>query len=644
MKIEIQKLLFPQVGRCTEEELYFRVVPGRIDEKEKLRDNNGKLKVEEKNPDFNDLMTQLRAIRQIENGNADRVYADLEQDRICFDKKGKVWFDTYFNSFSAGKWTKYTIVDNLSLRLELKGAFRITLYTTELFRNKASKIKVLIKSVISDHKETFSFDYPSIPKRGLCAFSLEALEDGAEYYGGAFESEIPEEKIQNVKIGICICTFKREDFITRNLGILNKSILENPESQMYGHLEVLISDNGKTLDIPKLSTDKIHIYPNRNLGGAGGFTRDLIEVHEHNDTYQLTHVLLMDDDEVIEPEALVRTWRILSLVRDEYKDTFIGGAMLRRDRPYSQVESGAQWNAGRLVSLKAGLDMRELRSVLKNEIEEYAEYNAWWYCCMPVSVIREDNLPMPIFIRGDDLEYGLRNMKHLILMNGICLWHEPFEYKYASNMEYYIMRNLLIDNCFHFPGYGVGEAIGEINSHCIHEIYLYRYKNVDMYLRGIDDFLKGPKCITEQDGEAVHKELMAMGYKFQPLDKLPVAFTEDALEESYALGNKKGLKFKILRKLTDNGIKRMNLGDAVVPVTVANSKMTYRKSRILYYDLATEKGFVTKYDKAEAERCKRELKAMLQRVEKELPKAQELWRTEGLKLRTLEFWKEYLGI
>ena len=82
------------------------------------------------------------------------------------------------------------------------------------------------------------------------------------------------------------------------------------------------------------------------MGGAGGFTRDLIEILEHNDIFQITHILLMDDDIVIEPESLVRTFMLLCLLREEYLDAFIGGAMLRLDRQYIQVEAGAVWDAG----------------------------------------------------------------------------------------------------------------------------------------------------------------------------------------------------------------------------------------------------------------------------------------------------------
>ena len=187
---------------------------------------------------------------------------------------------------------------------------------------------------------------------------------------------------------------------------------------LYDHVEVFVADNGRTLAVEELQTPQVHIYPNRNVGGAGGFTRDLIEMMQNNDIYRITHVLLMDDDIVIEPEALVKTYMLLSLLKEEYLDTFVGGAMLRLDRQYIQVESGAVWNAGHLDPLKMNLDLRQCEACLYNETEEFSEYNAWWYCCFPIDIVTPENLPLPIFIRGDDLEYGLRNMKHLILMNG----------------------------------------------------------------------------------------------------------------------------------------------------------------------------------------------------------------------------------
>ena len=154
---------------------------------------------------------------------------------------------------------------------------------------------------------------------------------------------------------------------------------------------------------------------------------------------------------MLDTDVLLRTYTLLSLRKPEYADVFVGGAMLRLDRPNIQVENGAAWNQGQLISHKANFDLTKVDLCVANELEERHEYNAWWYCCIPIAVVRPDNLPMPIFIRGDDIEYGLRNCKRLVTLNGICVWHEPFESKYSSSMYYYILRNQCIDNSMHCP-------------------------------------------------------------------------------------------------------------------------------------------------------------------------------------------------
>lgn len=605
--MEIQKILFPQIGRCTEEELYFRMDSKFRESQEKVR-------------------TQF-------------LY---EKQRIDFEKQGKVLFDTYFNGLSIEKWVKYTNIDNVSLRLKISGKFRVFLINKEKVNVIVSE-KIVAEYILeSVEPQEFTVPYIDGSNKGMYTFVLEALKKDSTFYGGAYVSDIDKDKIKYTKIGIGICTFKREAFIEKNIKILNEAILENECSPLHGHLEVFIADNGKSLDMERLKSDKIHIFPNRNLGGAGGFTRDIIEMSQNNDKYHITHTLLMDDDIVIEPEALVKTYMLLSLIKDEYKDAFIGGAMLRLDQQYKQVESGASWNGGNLNSLKSGLDLRFCEGCLYNETEEYTEFNAWWYCCFPIDIVRNDNLPLPIFIRGDDLEYGLRNMKKLILMNGICVWHEPFENKYSSFLEYYIMRNQLIDNSFHCEWYGKKQLKKTMFKHCIQEIMFYRYKNVDLYLQGIKDFLKGPQWLMEQDGEALHKKVMSEGYKGQNLDELPIGFSYPVYEASLRINNT--LKTKIKRNLTFNGIILPAKGDSIVSMSLVKSPQCYRKKRVMFYDEAAKKAFITERSLGKTVRYIAKALSMLFEISLKLKKAQRAYREEGLKLRTLEFWKGYLEI
>lgn len=71
-----------------------------------------------------------------------------------------------------------------------------------------------------------------------------------------------------------------------------------------------------------------------------------------------------------------------------------------------------------------------------------------------MSVIRKDNLPWPSYFHMDDMEYDIRNCKKMILLNGICVWHEPFENKPSSYTQYYDTRNIIITHFIHYPKWG----------------------------------------------------------------------------------------------------------------------------------------------------------------------------------------------
>ena len=71
--------------------------------------------------------------------------------------------------------------------------------------------------------------------------------------------------MQPVKIGVDICTFRREPFVMGNIARMRSDILENAASPLHNHLEVFVSDNGQTLDYDKLNSDTVHVVPNANV-------------------------------------------------------------------------------------------------------------------------------------------------------------------------------------------------------------------------------------------------------------------------------------------------------------------------------------------------------------------------------------------
>lgn len=566
-----------------------------------------------------------------------------EEGRLTFDKTGVCSFDTYFNGVSIDKWNKYTNVGRITARINIKGKFKVT--ASYVFRVSPVDIRrfTTYRTVVEcDTLQEIEIPMPE-NGTGMLYFTLEALEDGGQFTGGYYHVDNAESSIRNVKIGLGICTFKREKFIEKNIRLLNENVFDNKNCILNGHLEVYISDNGKTLDKEKLSNKHVHIFDNKNTGGAGGFTRTMMEMTKDGNPDGITHVLVMDDDILLDTEALVKTYRMLTIIKDEYVDAFIGGAMLRNDLMDIQVEAGASWNAGKLISYKGGLPLGDTEPCLYNETEERYEFNAWWYCCFPIGVVRDDNLPLPIFIRGDDLEYGLRNMKTLILMNGICVWHEPFENKYSSFLEYYIIRNKLIDNSFHCPQYGKLDLIKDILFSTARESMLYRYKNVKLFLRGVNDYLQGPDFLFKTDGEQLHKDIMAAGYRAVPVEELGTKFYLRDYEEYK--GRDDGKLGKVVRFLTLNGhLIPSFTKQRTVSMSGVLTANVFGAEQVLYYDIIANKGFLAVKDTKEFLDCWKEAFKTILAVMTKYDYAKRQYRTKGKKLRTRKFWNKYLGL
>lgn len=599
--MKLQNIIFPQNDICSESSLYYH---------------------------------KKQSIVEIENG-------------LAFVRDGCAVFDTYFNSFSFSKWKKYTKIQNLRLLLELDGNFQVILLKKYLKNNKIIS-EIITKYENCSGKSDFDFgnitDFDS--QNIMLCFELTCLSDSGILKGGFYFTDIPSQEISEVRIAADICTYKREEYIKKNLRKLNESFLKNKNSRLYSNLEIFIADNGRTLP-RSLNSDKIHIFPNKNTGGSGGFTRGIIEIKKTSQEKQFTHILLMDDDAVINPESIFRTYSVLSLIKPEHKYAFLGGGMLRTDQPSIQVESGAQWNRGKIISQKHNLSLSTCENCLYNETEQHPDYLGWWFCAFPIEKASDENLPLPLFIKCDDIEYSLRSMKEAILINGICIWHDDFETKYSSASLYYIQRNTLIDNAVHKLDYSWFRFFKEMKYLAVHELMFYRYKNALLMIRACYDFMKGVEWLKNCDPEQLNSEIIASGYQFKNLNLLPIPFDEAAYQKTCAIPDDHGFE-KCKRKLKMNGIfmpaKKENNGLAFVPTFRAESKHFYRVKTAFHYDEFINKAFITKRDYKKL--IKIYFKILLLGIYSifHYRKTCQNYYSNAKELMTLDFWKKYLNL
>ena len=567
------------------------------------------------------------------------------EKKITLKKGTKLSFDTYFNSFSVGKWSKYTRTNHYKVSLYGVGKVKVSLCYSYLEQNEIKK-KILTETEIDlIEGKKYSLDIPENIESGVCYPVFLALSEQVVLGKIAYEGNCLGKVREDICIALDICTFKREPYVERNIRELNDYILENKASPLYGKVSVFISDNGNTLGERLEKYTKVKVIPNENVGGVGGFTRGMLEAMKEK---SYTHILIMDDDAVIEPSAIVKTYTILSTLKDEYQKYTIGGGLLRENTPSIQYESGAVWKRGRIKAGKHHLNLELLEDILENEREENVEYAGWWYSCIPISEIKEYGLPLPLFIHRDDIEYGIRTGRNRFLfMNGIAVWHEAFENKMPGATEYYDWRNLAIVNSIHYEDYTEKELFRFLMKWVTANVIRYRYQYVDMNLLGIEDFLKGIDWLKEQDATKIHQKLLGMNYKTAPLEEFIgyKGIKEEDLQwnniEKVQARNVNKVE-KLFRQITFNGYLLPSKANSVlIAMPHDNIYDMYRQKEILYVD-SNGNGVLLKRSLKEALKCFWKLWKIRKLIKNSFETQRQEYAKRYRELTEKEFWMDYL--
>lgn len=563
-----------------------------------------------------------------------------EKTELFFRKSEKeLRFDTYFNVFSIKKWKRYTVLRRLSLRIRAKGSFCVRIYDEKT---------LLQEQNIESMGEELTLPVQTREDSELIYFTLSYKEGfPAELLAGAFVTE--QEPVHSPSIALNICTYHREGFVHRNLQLLKERILEQEKSPLYGKLEVFLVDNGESLQAAEMATDKIHLFYNRNSGGSGGFARGAMEMLRHK--AQFTHLIFMDDDIVIEPEALLRTYALLSLLREEYQRSPIAGAMLRQDLRHIQHEAGAEWAGTDPIVFSPGLDLSHFENVCRNEKLRKADYAAWWFACYPLSVVREDNLPFPFFLHMDDVEYGIRNRQEIILLNGICVWHQSFEDKRGSTLSYYDIRNMLITNAVHTGAAGQRIMLRYALKRILANTLRYRYRDNELVYAAVRDFLRGPEYLSKLDPCLKNQELMRMGYKPLPVEQLGV--DRAVLEEISSYQKPIEPESIYQHKDPEAARKRRSLNGWLLPADNsrcfahpmgATPYALYREKRVLLFEPESKTGIVVEKSYRGLLRALFLSLGICWRLSVFYKKACREYKSAFPRMICSEFWRSYLGL
>lgn len=560
------------------------------------------------------------SLKQIDNlyFNGDAII----EDESLIIESGKVLFNTYFNSFSIAKWRKYTVISDIYVKIRAKGEYSISIHNAFIKNNELSDV------IISESKASGEcvLEIPREVNQGIVFIEFSALSP-VHLYSIDYTTSHEPRKIIELAIGIC--TFKREDFVYSNMRHISKHILSNDESVLNGHLEVFISDNGHTLQKECIQNSNIHLFTNLNYGGAGGFTRTIIEsVFQYPKPFD--YIVLMDDDIVLDYQVLERTYRLLSFLSDKFDNSMIGGALIAKETPTIQVENGCLFTAeGEYYKINNNLDLSDVINVIKNEIESEANYNGWYYCCIPTRIITESNLPLPIFIHYDDVDYGTRNGFPQIQLGGIAVWHPNTIGKDPLWMSYYNMRNLLILQSRN-NSLSLRRLLKELVTAFLY-VVSYQYGSAEISIMALRDYLKGPTRFRMIDPIKLHQKLVVYKYINEPLPSDYQLNCVTFSAKSYYL---RGFLYMLLPTKND------------VVFVPGDSYMcdTFRYKRIGFVNKVTNTVIYHKKNLKETRRISRMFIKTVFLLFRRKSKATKEWHEAYKDMSNLNFWKKYLKL
>ena len=450
-------------------------------------------------------------------------FVQFDEDESALAIKGKADFLTYFNCCSIAKWRKYANVQKAMLHLEISGDAATVQFRGMSHKDSGPVVLAegqrLLGGVEQENgRMIYEVEVP-VSDKDIVGFALQVR--GTAYLHNAFYfAEVDEADINPVKLALSTTTFKKEQYIVPNIDLVKREVLASADP-IATAFHMFVVDNGCTLDAEALTGDGVTVLPNKNVGGAGGFARGMMESLASPEGF--THVLLMDDDVKVSAESLKRTYNLLALAQGKYKGAFINGAMLAIEEPNLQFEDVSlviKSGAYRRVK-KEKLYVDRIEDVAENEsidVEVENAYGAWWYSCIPLNEVREHGLPLPLFVRCDDVEYGMRTKPTYMTMNGICVWHEGFEGRFRPSVDcYQYIRNFMImiamDDCASEKMF-VARWERNIRLH----MRTMEYDTVELFLDGMEDYLKGPQYLAEVSGEELMKKNGAKNEKMAPIE------------------------------------------------------------------------------------------------------------------------------
>ncbi len=476
-----------------------------------------------------------------------------DKNQIILHENSTISLNTYFNSIYEKYYTKYTSIHSLYYLLKLEGDFEIFAYreTSEASTRELICTQTIEGCQLSDYVKILLPEFKPSQESGRIYLEITCLSEQGLFTEGLVVTK--QEKHRDISLAIITCTFKKEAYVKKTINtILQDSLLQDKKFQVF------VVDNGRTLNASDFKDYRVKLISNRNVGGSGGFTKGLIEALQEG---VYTHFLFMDDDIELDSEAIYRLFSVYEYAKQDFA---VAGSMLDLYKKHILYEAGAIYNKsiddeGNIKQdkftgypLKHKLDLQSTATLNSLLLEDNIDYGGFWFFAFSKEIVERIGLPLPLFIKIDDMEFGLRINEHfengIVAFPSVAVWHEPFYAKKPIWDFYYYIRNHLIANSIHSSLEYV-QTVKHFTRFIIYYLFIFDYNSAQMVVKGFEDYMQGPNFITNNDPEIVHSQIceFSRNYKNQTI------LTNFISNSEVSQITKAGKLQKLLSLLTLNG-------------------------------------------------------------------------------------------
>ncbi|WP_374311245.1 glycosyltransferase [Microbacterium sp.] len=409
----------------------------------------------------------------------------------------RVSFGTYFNAFPASYWQHWTAVRDVTLTVRTAGPATILVYRSN---GDGVRQRLETREVEGNTTSTFDLVLDRYNDGGFIWFDIVADEKTAVFEGAQWST--PQEPVRTGKASIGITTFNKPDYCVETL----QSLAESPDVLEVVDRIFLVDQGTQRVEaqdgfggVAEALGETLQVITQPNLGGSGGFSRAMSETLARPES---DFVQLLDDDVRVEPESIRR-----SVVFGRYATTptIVGAHMFDLlDRPklhaWAEVvdEAPFMWRALYQEKLPHDFSVANLRQSPLLHMRLDADYNGWWMCLIPVSIIREIGLALPAFIKWDDAEYCLRARDAgypTVSMPGVALWHVSWVGKDDTIdwQAYFHARNRIVAGLLHSHAPRGGTLPRHSRRVDLKHLMMMQYYPVALRHQALRDILSGPR-------------------------------------------------------------------------------------------------------------------------------------------------------